>query len=160
MGDRLGRAARIALRFFLSALGTLLILGWRLLRRLARGLRRLAIAFWAFLGRCGLALRHLLTVLIWRPLLRISRPFISAGRRIAHAVWAFTGRCGMAIRHLLTLVIWRPLLFVTWPVRWLYRKLLQRPLGFIGLSLRTFGEWLFLEELPPALKAMATYAIV
>ena len=160
MGDRLGRAARIALRFFLSALGTLLILGWRLLRRLARGLRRLAIAFWAFLGRCGLALRHLLTVLIWRPLLRISRPFISGGRRIAHAVWAFTGRCGMAIRHLLTLVIWRPLLFVTWPVRWLYRKLLQRPLGFIGLSLRTFGEWLFLEELPPALKAMATYAIV
>jgi TolB protein len=111
---------------------------------LGRGVARIALAFWAFLGRCGLALRHLLTLFIWRPLAWIARPFV----RAAKALWAFLGRCGLALRHLLTLFFWRPLLFVSRPFRWLYGKTLRRPLSFAALSLRTFGEW-FLRELMP-----------
>ncbi len=85
------------------------------------------LAAWAFLGRMGLALRHLLRWL-WRPIGWLLRPFFALGR----AGWRFLGRMGVALRNLLRWFVWQPLRFVTTPLRWLYRflllPLLLRPL--------------------------------
>jgi hypothetical protein len=167
MGERLGRAGRNAAAKFLSALGSPVGFGRRLAQgfgralrsaglRLRRAFRWVAVAIWAFLGRCGLALRHLLTILLWRPLSFIGR----AARRVGLAIWSFLGRCGLALRHLLTIIIWRPLLFVTTPLRWLYGKTLRRPVAFAMLSLRTFGEWLFLETLLPLVRDLPVLLLV
>jgi TolB protein len=152
-----------------SALESLVNLGNRFMRGmgrvlaaagawLAKGIARFGRALWAFLGRCGLALRHLLTVFLWRPFARLTRPFARAGQRLLARFWAFLGRCGLVLRNILTALIWRPLLFVSWPLRWLYRKVLQRPFSFAMLSLRTFSVWLFREASPSA--AGAFWALV
>lgn len=75
---------------------------------------------WDWWGRLGLWLRHQLS-------------------RIGRAVWGFIGRVGLALRHMLTWVIWKPLMFITSPIRWVYRKTLDRPVRWIGRKL--FGVW-------------------
>ena len=152
-----------------SALESLTNLGRRFVRAMGRAFKaagawlarlvaRVFRALWAFLGRCGLALRHLLSLFIWRPLVRLSQPFISAGRTVLARFWAFLGRCGLVLRNLLTALIWRPLLIVTWPLRWFYGKVLQRPVAFAMLSLGAFGDWWFREALPMAGRASLAFA--
>ena len=164
MGERLGRAGRGPWVLFLSALQFIVeylkripdSIG-RLPNQIRLLLRRLTIwaiqAFWALIGRCGLALRNILTALLWRPLLWLTRPFIRAGRQIVQAIWAFIGRCGMALHNLLHRFIWQPLLLVSTPLRWFYRRFLRRPVNFAALSLHTFLEWLALDILAPVLRA-------
>lgn len=152
-----------------SALESLGYLGRRSVRVMGRALRavgawlfrilaRFARALWAFLGRCGLALRHLLTLLAYRPLARLTRPFVRAGRHLLTRFWDFLGRCGLVIRSILTVLVWRPLLFVTFPLRWLHRRFLRRPLAFAALSLRTFGVWWIREALPVVVAAIVSLA--
>lgn len=158
MTDETGRRARSAL---LSALQSIIAFATGrikalvpVLRRFFSWLRRQSIAaaraFWAFLGRCGLALRHILTILIWWPLLFLLRPF----KYLVKIIWAFLGRCGLALRHILTVLFWRPLYVVSAPLRWFYGRLLRRPLTFVALSLRTFGEWFLLDLFWPLIRRL------
>ncbi|MDX1662963.1 MAG: hypothetical protein R3272_04160, partial [Candidatus Promineifilaceae bacterium] len=55
---------------------------WRGLRRLGSGLRPALAALWRLLGRMGLALRNLLTWIIWRPFHFLALPWYLLGRRI------------------------------------------------------------------------------
>ncbi|MDX1615651.1 MAG: hypothetical protein R3300_15165 [Candidatus Promineifilaceae bacterium] len=88
--------------------------------------------FWAFIGRLGLALRHLLTLFIWRP---------------SHWSWRFLGRLGLAWRHLLTVFVWRPARWLVRLTSAFYRRVLRRPWRFVRLSLSTFVAWLVAEVL-------------
>jgi TolB protein len=100
-------------------------------------LARLAWAFWAFIGRVGLAFRFLLLALFWRPVTW----FIRQSFFLLRQLWRFIGRMGQAGRNILATIFWRPILAATTPLRWLYGKTLYHPLNFARLSLRTFGEW-------------------
>jgi TolB protein len=99
-------------------------------------------------------LRHILTILLWQPLKKISRPLKRVAGAAAVAVWAFLGRCGLALRHILSVLLWRPLYIASTPLRWLYGRLLRRPLSFVVLSLRTFAEWLLVDLLWSAIKRL------
>ncbi len=91
----------------------------------------LAIRFWQFVGRVGLASRNLLVWTIWKPLFWLSTPFRFVWRYAKKALvplWRLLGRMGLALRRLLTLLVWRPL-------GWLYRILI-RPLWTATLPQR------------------------
>ncbi|MGH2538194.1 MAG: hypothetical protein ACRDHL_12425, partial [Candidatus Promineifilaceae bacterium] len=162
MGERLGRAGRLlgalflsVLRFPFRLLKAVLRAVWRGLGLARLGLSRLLTAagrdLWALLGRLGLALRHLITLLFWRPLL------VPAGRRLATAgglFRQFAGRVTHAIGGLLAHQVLRPLWLAGLPLRWCYRRILRRPLAFIWLSLRAGGGWLVVALLWPALRAV------
>lgn len=179
MGERLGLAGRQPGALLLSVVRNLiqymkrfLVAVVSLIYRSARKalgavglwlgclLRRASRAFWAFLGRCGLALRNLLTNSLWRPFLWLTRPVVKAIRWITMAIWAFIGRCGLALRTLIDTFIWRPLYFVSTPLRWFYGKVLHHPVDFAILSLRTFLEWFLIDLLIPIAKAMPAVAIM
>ncbi|HCB50795.1 MAG TPA: hypothetical protein DEP47_15075, partial [Chloroflexi bacterium] len=179
MGERLGLAGRQPGALLLSVVRNLiqymkrfLVAVVSLIYRSARKalgavglwlgclLRRASRAFWAFLGRCGLALRNLLTNSLWRPFLWLTRPVVKAIRWITMAIWAFIGRCGLALRTLIDTFIWRPLYFVSTPLRWFYGKVLQHPVDFAILSLRTFLEWFLIDLLIPIAKATPAAAIM
>jgi hypothetical protein len=172
MGERLGLAGRRLGSLFLSVVLSLIeylkryllaVAGFinRCLRKalgavgnwLFRQLKRASLAFWVFLGRCGLALRNLLTIILWRPLSSLILSIAHAARQVITAVWDFIGRCGLALRNLIDTFIWRPLYFVSTPFRWFYRKVLQRPVKFAILSLKTFLEWFLIDLVVPSAKA-------
>jgi TolB protein len=102
-------------------------------------LASLAWAFWRFMGRIGLAIRRILSTLIFRPFSFVFRKIINFFR----GLWRITGRMGLAGRGVLSAVIWRPLLAITSPLRWLYSKTLYRPFSFVSLSLQVALSWLF-----------------
>jgi TolB protein len=125
--------------------------------------------FWRALGWVGLDLRRGLTFLL-RPPARLvgrigqrlgqlarryvgrpARVFWLASAGLLARFWRFLGRLGLAERKLLQLLIWRPLLFVSAPVRWLYRRLLRRPLSWLaGHSARLVWRLLMALLRPPA----------
>ncbi len=101
---------------------------WRLLHILGLGIRRLAQGAWAFLGRLGLALRNLLTWIIWRPLL-----FFLAPWRLLYRRW-LRGVLAVILRRLGRLLFWfwtQGARFAGW--------LLVRPTRAIVLSIA--GRW-------------------
>lgn len=131
MGKYFGQAGRF--------LWFLLLLPLRLLQRLGqtrlgqwviRAAARLFGPPWRLLGRMGLALRHLLTLFIWRPLHFLIYPFFYFGRQLwrglpqnSRRLARFWGRTGLAFRNLLTWFVWRPFWWLTTPLRWLLRWL-------------------------------------
>ncbi len=120
MVTRLGRGGRWLLAPFLSA-GLFI---WRLPQRMA-------LAFWAYLGKLGLALRRMLSALIWRPLAKVGRSVMAFLR----LKWAYYGLLGLAARRLLVLFIWRPMSWIGRPLvsflrlKWAYY-------GLLGLAVR------------------------
>ncbi len=170
MGERLGQAGRRPEALFLSGIQNIrswpkrfLVGLWRLLGLagllLRRLIERIARVSWAFLGRCGIAFRHILAFILWRPLLLIMQPIFDAVKRVAQEVWAFIGRCGLVLRQLLNRFIWQPLIIISSPFRWLYRKVFQRPVDFAWLSLRTFLEWLIVDLVQPAARMLPTLVL-
>ena len=90
-------------------------------------LRRVFIGIWSYLGKLGIALRHILTVLFWHPLCWLGRRIRGFGQ--------FWGRVGLALRDLLISFVWQPIEYITRPLRWLYWRLLHRPLRWIATTL-------------------------
>ena len=110
-------------------------LGWvfrlspvqKLRTNLSSWLRRLLVGIWSYLGKLGLACRHILTVVIWRPLCWVGR--------LIRGFAQFWGRVGLAARDLLVSFVWQPLEYVTRPLRWLYWRFLHRPLRWLVTTL-------------------------
>ncbi|MBK8984585.1 MAG: PD40 domain-containing protein [Chloroflexi bacterium] len=112
-------------------------------------LRPLFLWFWRFWGRLGLALRSLLTWIIWKPIWLLTMPFwlplgwLHEGLRgrVWPPVKRFSGRLGLAMRNLLFWVVWRPLLFVVIrPFRWFMRRVVWAFL--VWLAAKTRRLWL------------------
>ncbi len=114
---------------------------------------------WHGLGLLGLGLRRLLTAALrftWGLLLRfflrpvgnllqkvIIRPVSAFLRRL----WAFTGRCGLALRNLLDKFVWRPIWLLLFPLRFIYWRILHKPLLRLLKLIGRFLGWLFLRPL-------------
>ena len=156
MGEQLKRAGRsfwALLLFPFRWIGRLLAKPGRLLLPVLRPvwlrLRPLFLGFWRFLGRLGLALRNLLTWIIWKPIWLITMPFwlpltwLYEGLhgRVWPPIKRFSGRLGLAIRNLLTWVVWRPFFFlVVWPLRFLLTRLLWPFLVWLADKTRRFWQ--------------------
>lgn len=142
----------------------------RALKRVAKGIGRaadragfwlhdrlasLAWRFWGFMGRVGLAVRRILSAVIFRPILSFFRRLF----RLFLRLWRFTGRMGLAGRQVLNTVIWRPSAAITSPLRWLYSKTLYRPVNFMWLSLRFTAVWLVRSVIWTLLRRTAVFII-
>jgi TolB protein len=155
MGDRMRRAGRslwawLTLPFRL--VGRLLAKPGQFLAPLMRPiglrLRPFLLWFWRFLGRLGLALRTLLTWIIWKPIWLLTMPFWlplswlwEGVRGRLPGLWRFVGRMGLALRRLLALFIWRPFyLLIARPVRWLWRHLFWPLLLWLADKTRRFWQ--------------------
>jgi len=98
---------------------------------------------WIYLGLLGIAFRKLLTRVIWSPAATIGR----AIAKCIVTVWAYLGRLGLALRNILTRVVQGRLSVLFVPFKWMYLKVLKRPLAFAKLSLKTFLGWLIADVL-------------
>ncbi|HEX6385986.1 MAG TPA: hypothetical protein VF177_15050, partial [Anaerolineae bacterium] len=144
MRNQPGQRLANALRFFLRLLVRILN---RARHRLGAASRWLSTTrFWRFMGRMGLALRNLLTWLVWQPLFFLLMPVWLPGRwlldyvkAIAPRLWRFIGRLGLALRHLLVWLVWLPLstLLLT-PTLWIYRRLVRPALAWLLRQAWTF----------------------
>jgi TolB protein len=136
MGKRFGRAGHLVWSLLILPLLFLHRLGQtRLGQRLTPAASFVLGPPWRFLGRMGLALRHLLTLFIWRPFHFLIYPFYYFARQFGRWLWPygqrfgrFWGRVGLAWRNLLTWLVWRPLWWLATPLR--------RLLNWLGARLR------------------------
>ena len=165
MADQSGTPIRGLWTTLTLTFGWLLALPKRLLYSIWLGLS--SVALWlanmlAKIGRAPGRLLFLVEISIRKIFDRLVRPSILWFKRFlvsfAEAIWRFIGRCGLALRQLLTRIFLRPLLFITWPLRWIYRRMLRRPLRFTYLSLNAFAVWFFGDLLWVALKAWPGFA--
>lgn len=127
----------------------------RLLAKLDQWTAPLTRPLWRFMGRMGLALRSILTWVIWKPIWVVTMPFWlplswlweGVQRSLLPPAQRFVGRLGLAIRRLLTfglLLIWRPFRFlVLRPLRWLFVHLIWPGLVWLGNKTRRYwqGRW-------------------
>lgn len=119
-----------------------------LLRPVARPFRRPVRWLWGFWGRLGLALRNLLTWILWKPIWFITLPFwlplswlVEGARQRWPAWWAFVGRLGLATRRTLTLLLWRPFFFlIIAPIAWVGRRVLWPLLVWLANKTRRFWQ--------------------
>jgi len=105
---------------------------------MGKRLRAVLVALWQFIGRLGLAIRHLGFVIIWQPFLFVTAPFRFAGR---HA-WRLLGRMGLALRTLLTYLVWWPLALLFYPFGLLIKYTLLPILKWLGKWLFRLFTWL------------------
>jgi hypothetical protein len=133
------------------------------LRRIGRGFLNIIRSFltklWRFVGRVGLAVRSLLTWIIWLPVFYLSWgwEFVTP---IFPVIWRFWGRLGLAFRNLLDNCIWRPLLYlIIYPGRWLLVRILRpftrwfayhfwRFIGWTANHLRSAAAYLWAMSAP------------
>ena len=119
-------------------------------------LRHTLSAIGRFIGRLGLATRHILSWTIGETFYLLIKPPIVG-------FWRLLGRMGQVIRRLLTIFIGRPLAFFYRPIRWAYFKfiwpvwhwlaqLLHRALAWVAGHIRTFGRFIWRKtEIPRTL---------
>ena len=145
MGKRLKRAGQQVW----TVLGYPVRVVLRFLAKLDQALSPLTRPLWRFLGRLGLALRTLLTWIIWKPIWLITMPFwlplswLWEGIRstVLPPIGRFVGRIGLAFRRLLTVLVWRPFRFlILRPLRWLGERSIWPILVWLANKTRRFWQ--------------------
>lgn len=148
MGKRLRRAGQ----HIWTVLGTPVRVVLSLLAKLDQWTAPLTRPLWRFFGRVGLALRKLLTWIIWKPIWIITMPFwlplswLWEGIRtsVLPPVKRFVGRVGLAIRGILAWLFrlfWRPFHFlVVRPIRWVGTRLVWPILVWFANKTRRFWQ--------------------
>ncbi len=123
----------------------LTFLVWKPFYFITKPLRWLFAPVWRLLGRMGIAIRDLLTLLLLEPIWTLTRPFFIK-------LWHFLGRMGLAIRVLL-IKSWHLLGRMGLAIRILLTKIWHL-LGRMGLAIRTLivtliiapASWLWLKS--------------
>lgn len=104
-------------------------------RQMGSKVRTVLVVIWQFIGRMGLAIRRLLTLLIWQPLLFLITPFWLT----AVDGWQLLGDMGAALRKMLVYGIWWPLVLLLYPLSLVYEIGMMRLLDELGVLLFKLG---------------------
>lgn len=102
-------------------------------------LRSVSKNIWQFLGRMGLAIRHLLTWFLWVPIYFLTMPIWmplswvwSFIKPIFPLIWQFLGSMGLAIRQLLLWLVWQPLMWLVIPIGWFIRRIVWQSIKWLA----------------------------